>query len=503
MASDSTPALSDGAVVPNSLADGPRLPRTPTGVRGLDHILNGGLPDGRVTLVGGTSGAGKTILSCEIAHREMTERGGAVVLVTFEESGADISRNVEGLGWDFAKQVDEGRLFIIDASPDPDVFTEGEAGGYDLSGVLAQLSHAIRTVDAGLVILDSLSGLFQQFSGTAVIRRELFRITSLLKRMGMRTVVTGERLADDGPVSRFGVEDFLADAVILMRQSLNQERVRRTIQVYKLRGDAHNAGEYPFTITSDGLYVMPLSEVGLQQQSETDRVEFGNVKLDEMNHGGFFRDSILLVAGPTGSGKTLLGTTFAAGGCAAGQKVIYFGFEESVEQLDRNAVSWGMSFAEWREKGLLRCVSRYPESAGLEGHLVAIREAVEAFRPDRVIIDSVSALERIAEVRLFREFVIGLTGYLKDQQVCTLMTSTSDDLSGGDSVTEQHISTITDAIVLLRYVERGGDIRRGLTIIKMRGSQHEKAVRQFEVSDRGLTIGDRFEDLDDKVLLGC
>ena len=478
----------------------PALPRTATGVRGLDHILNGGLPDNRVTVISGTSGAGKTLLSCEIAYRMMTEQDANVVLVTCEEPGEDICRNVETLGWPFGTLLDEKKLTLVDATPQLEF--NHEAGDYDLSGLMVQIEAAIAEVDAKLVIVDSLVGLFQQFANEGIVRRELYRICRRLKSLGVITILSAERLTDTSQISRFAVEDFLADVVLVLRHTVTEERVRRTIQIHKLRGDAHSPGEFPFTITSDGIYILPLSEVRLSHESEIDRLKFGNDVFDEMAGGGLFRDSIVLVSGPTGSGKTLLSTSFAAGGCAEGERVLYLGFEESASQLERNAISWGKDFPGWSDTGMLRIVSRYPESAGLQGHLVAIREEIDRFKPHRFVLDSVSALERIANVRMFREFVIALTGYLKEQQICALLTSTSSNLSGGDSVTEQHISTITDSIVLLRYVEHEGELRRGLIVIKMRGSQHEKLIREFTISDAGMTIGQPFENLKGNVLLG-
>ena len=486
--------------VPQALMDAPNLPRTVTGVRGLDHILNGGLPNRRVTVISGTSGAGKTLLSCEVAYRTIHERGRNVVLVTCEETGEDICRNVETLGWPFTQYIDDGRLTLVDATPQMDY--SHEAGEYDLSGLVIQIESAIRETGAGLVVVDSLVGLFQQFSNEDVVRRELYRICRRLKEMDVITILSAERLNDSSTISRFAVEDFLADVVLVLRQTITEERVRRTIQIHKLRGDAHAQGEFPFTITSNGIYILPLSEVQLSHESDVDRLKFGNDTFDQMTGSGLFRDSIVLVSGPTGSGKTLLSTSFAAGGCEEGERVLYLGFEESNSQLERNAVSWGKDFPGWRKHGRLRVISRYPESAGLQGHLVAIREEIDRFKPRRFILDSVSALERIANVRMFREFVIALTGYLKEKQVCTLLTSTSSNLSGGDSVTEQHISTITDSIVLLRYVESQGELRRGLIVIKMRGSQHEKLIREFTISDRGMTIGEPFENLRGNVLLG-
>ena len=489
-----------GMSVPSSLFSGPTLPRTPTGVRGLDHILNGGLPNGRVTVLSGTSGAGKTLLSCEIIERMIQEQGGNVVLTTCEETGDDICRNVESLGWRFNTYREDGRLTVVDATPALEI--ESEVGEYDLSGLAIQIESAVREKDAKLVCIDSIAGLFQQFANESIVRRELYRICRRLKELGVIVVLTAERLRDTAQLSRFGVEDFLADAVIVLRHSITEERVRRTIQIYKLRGDGHSQGEFPFTITSTGFYIIPLGEVGLAHRSETDRLEFGNGEFDKMTGSGLFRDSIVLVSGPTGSGKTLISTTFAAGGCSVGERVLYLGFEESDAQLQRNAMSWGKDFPKWQESGLLRIVSRYPESAGLQGHLVMIREEIDRFEPKRIVIDSVSALERIANVRMFREFVIALTGYLKQKQICAVLTSTSSNLSGGDSVTEQHISTITDSIVLLRYVETQGRLRRGLTVIKMRGSQHEKLIREFTISNEGMTIGESFTDLRGNILLG-
>ncbi|MBF0215048.1 MAG: circadian clock protein KaiC, partial [Magnetococcales bacterium] len=203
---------------------------------------------------------------------------------------------------------------------------------------------------------------------------------------------------------------------------------------------------------------------------------------------------------PTGGGKTLLATTFAAEGCRRGEKVLLLAYEESHAQLLRNAQSWGLDFQKWEEDGLLRVMCQYPESMGLEDHLLLIQREIEHFRPKRLIMDSVSAMERMAHVRFFREFVIGLTSFAKQEEVCSLFTSTTPKLSGGDSVTEAHISTITDAILLLRYVEINGILRRGVAVIKMRGSQHDKQIREFTIDDQGLHIGKPFTNVQNIIL---
>jgi len=466
------------------------LRRIPTGIQGFEHISLGGIVEGRTTLLVGTSGSGKTLFATELLYRAMTEQGQSAVFVTFEEKPVDIVRNVQQLKWDLSTQLRSGKLVILDASMDRAIVEE--AGVYDLSGIISQITDAVREVKAKIVILDSLGALFYTFANPGILRREILRLTDSLQEMGVTSLMTAERLEEYGPITRFGIEEFVSDCVIVLRHQLLDEKVRRTIQIYKLRGDRHHKDEFPFTIEPDGVCILPLSAAELTQASSADRISFGNAKLDEMAGGGLFQDSVILISGPTGSGKTLMGTTFAAEACKRGERVLLLGYEESRPQLMRNASSWGLDFVDWEKQGLLKMVCQYPEAQGLEGHLHAIEREIKTFRPTRLVLDSISALERVGNVRNFREFVIGLTGFVKQQQICSLFTSSSPSLSGGDSITDAHISTITDAIVLLRYVERDGALSRGVIIIKMRGSQHDKQFHEFSISSNGLEIGQPF-----------
>lgn len=474
----------------NDLLDVQPLERIPTGIRGFEHISLGGLVKGRTTLLVGSSGSGKTLFATELLYRAISEFNRPGVFVTFEEKPADIVRNVQQLHWNLSDTIRNGKLIILDASMERGVVQE--AGSYDLSGIIAQIVDAIQEVGAQFVVLDSLGALFYQFENPGILRREILRLTDKLREMGVTSIMTAERVEEYGPISRFGIEEFVSDCVVVLRHQLLDEKVRRTIQIYKLRGDRHHKDEFPFTIESQGIVILPLSAAELTQSSSANRVSFGSSKLDEMAGGGLFQDSVILISGPTGSGKTLMGTTFASEACQRGERVLFLGYEESRPQLMRNAHSWGLGFQEWERAGLLKTVCQYPEAQGLEGHLYAIERQIEEFRPTRLVLDSISALERVGNVRNFREFVIGLTGFVKQQQVCTLLTSSSPSLSGGDSITDAHISTITDAIVLLRYVERDGALGRGVIIIKMRGSQHDKRFHEFTISDKGLEIGAPF-----------
>lgn len=463
-----------------------------TGIEGLDHISNGGLPKGRTTLVSGTAGSAKTVFASQFLAEGIRRSGEAGVFVTFEESSHDIRLNMASLGLDIPAWEAAGKWLFVDASPKP-LQDSTIAGSYDLGALLARIEHAVKRVDAKRVSLDSLGAIFSQFSDTSLVRSELFRIASVLRQMEVTAVMTAERTEEYGEIARYGVEEFVADNVVILRNVLAEERRRRTIEVLKLRGTSHQKGEFPFTVMpGQGITVIPLSAIQLKQKSSNIRIQTGNSDLDKMCGGGFFRDSIILVSGATGTGKTLMTTEFMASGANQGERCLLFAFEESREQLFRNAVGWGVDFEQMEEDGLLRVLCAYPETASLEDHLIAMRNVIEEFKPNRVAVDSLSALERVATIKGFREFLIALTSYIKHQEVAGLFTATTNSLMGGTSVTEVHISTLTDSIILLRYVEINGEILRGVTILKMRGSAHDKSILEYTIDGRGMHIGRPF-----------
>lgn len=471
------------------------IKKLPTGISGFDLIAYGGLPENRTTLLAGTAGSAKTVMAVQFLAKGIQEFGAPGVFVTFEESPADIRRNMLSLNWDIAAWEAAGKWVFVDAAPHP-----GEemvtTGSYDLGALLARVENAIRKVEAQRVSMDSISAIFSQFSDTATIRSELFRVASALRSLGVTSIMTAERTEEYGAISRFGVEEFVTDNVIILRNVLENEKRRRTIEILKFRGTSHQKGEYPFTITpGDGQVVIPLSAMELKQRSSNVRVTSGNRELDQMCGGGMFRDSVILVSGATGTGKTLITTGFMAGGAEQGERNLMFAFEESRDQLFRNATGWGVDYEKMENDGILKVVCAYPETQSLEDHLLDMKKVIQEFKPNRVAIDSLSALERVSSLRGFREFVIGLTSFIKHQEIAGLFTTTAPSLMGGESVTEMHISTLTDTIILLRYVEMFGEIRRGLMVLKMRGAMHDKVIREFTIDHKGMHIGKPFRNV--------
>lgn len=467
--------------------------KLPTGISGFDLIAADGLPKARTTLLTGTAGSAKTLFAVQFLA-EGINVGEPGVFVTFEESPVDIRSNMLSLNWDIPQWEKDGKWCFVDGSPQPEETVQ--AGTYDLGALMARIEYAVRKVKAKRVSLDSLGAIFTQFSDVAIVRRELFRIASALKRLGVTSVMTAERNEEYGAISRYGVEEFVADNVVILRNVLEEEKRRRTIEILKFRGTDHQKGEYPFTvIPGEGIVVIPLSAIELKQRSTDIRITSGNEELDKMCGGGFFRDSIILVTGATGCGKTLMTTEFIAGGAACGERSLLFAFEESRDQLFRNATGWGVDFEEMERAGSLRVVCVYPESMGLEDHLIKMKALIDEFKPNRLAVDSLSALERVSTLKGFREFVVALTSFIKHHEIGGLFTATTPTLMGGTSVTESHISTITDSIILLRYVEVFGEMRRGITVLKMRGSMHNKDIREFSIDSKGMHVGKAFRNV--------
>lgn len=471
--------------------------KVPTGIPGADSIMLGGIPEGRTTLVAGSAGSGKTIFAIQFLKRALDDGEGAV-FVTFEETPEDIRRNVDSLGWDLDRHVAEGRLRFVDVSP-----SAGEdvvmAGAFDLGALMTRIEHAITSIGATRVALDSLGAVFGHFraeDSELTVRDELRRIATALRGTGVTALLTAERQDEYGPIARFGIEEFVADNVVILRNVLDAETRRRTMEVLKFRGTSHMKGEFPFSINDrEGIIAIPLSSLELKQPSSVVRASSGSVELDRMLGGGFFRDSIILVSGATGTGKTLTAMHFIAGGLAAGEKVLFMSLEESRPQLLRNATGWGFDFDEAERSGQLQIVCNYPEVMSLEDHYIDLEKRLDDVGPARVAIDSLSALERVGSERSFREFTISLTSAIKHKEIAGLFTNSTPTLLGGTSVTEANISTITDTIILLRYAEIYGAMRRGITVLKMRGSLHDKQIREFDIDDSGMHIGRGFRNV--------
>jgi circadian clock protein KaiC len=472
---------------------GASVPKMATGVPGFDHVSMGGLPRRRATVVAGQAGSAKTVFAGHFLA-EGVRRGQPGVFVTLEEPAADLRDNLATLGADVRawEAADDWRF--VDASPLVRSSDGPTVTAYSLEVLTAQIGQAVDVTGADRLVLDSLNAVMSLHEDPAVARQLLRRLISDLRAMGLTILLTVETAGDPGTtLSRYGIEEFVADTVVLLRNTLDGKFRRRTIEVLKMRGAMHLKGEVPFTVLPGrGVVVLPILEPAQTPNTFDERVSTGNAGLDQLTHGGWYRDASVLVSGPTGAGKTLMATEFVAGGLADGERVLLVSYEETREQVLRNARGWGHDLAAYEQQGLLQIVAVYPEVASLDDHLVALKDLVERFGPSRVAVDSLSALERIGSPSSYREFVIGWTSYVKQSGIAAFMTAASSSLVGGASVTDSHISALIDAIVLLRYVEVFGSVHRGIVVLKSRSSSHEHQIREFVIDGTGMQIGERF-----------
>ncbi len=465
------------------------MPKAPTGVQGLDEITGGGLPRGRPTLVVGGPGCGKTMLAATFVVEGAMRYGENGVFMMFEESAAELSANVRSLGVDLDALCRQKKIALDFVRVERSEIEE--TGSYDLDGLFIRLAHAIATVGAKRVVLDTIEALFSGLTDHGVLRAELRRLFRWLKDQGMTAIITGER--GDSGLSRYGLEEYVADCVIVLDHRVTEQVSTRRLRVVKYRGSAHGTNEYPFIIGSDGLSVLPITSLRLDHVAPTERVPTGIAGLDQMLDGkGVFRDSTILISGAPGTGKSSLGASFVAAACARGERAMIFAYEESAGQLTRNMRSIGIDLARWTKKGLLQIHASRPTLQGLEQHLVTMYAAVLEFEPAVVVVDPISNLSLERDDAGVKPTLMRLIDFLKHSNVTAVFTSLIGD--GGKALADSQVgvSSLMDTWLLLSNLEANGERTRALQVIKSRGMPHSNQVREFMLSDRGIELIDVF-----------
>jgi circadian clock protein KaiC len=460
------------------------LPKTRTGIAGLDEITLGGLPRGRPTLICGSAGCGKTLFGMEFLLRGALEFDEPGVFMAFEETEKDLSDNVRSLGFDVEKLVAQNRIAVDYVHVERSEIQE--TGEYDLEGLFIRLGAAIDSVGAKRVVLDTIETLFSGFDNPAVLRAELRRLFRWLKDKGVTAVITGER--GDGALTRQGLEEYVSDCVILLDHRVRDQVSTRRLRIVKYRGTTHGTNEYPFLIDEDGISVLPVTELGLEHAVSNERVPSGIPALDDMLGGaGYYRGSSILVSGTAGSGKTSVAAHFANATCERGERCLYLAFEESRLQHARNMKSIGLDLDKWHKKGLLKFEASRPQLFGLEMHLAQIHKMVKEFDPQVVIIDPISNFSSSGTASDSETMLLRLVDFLKARGTTALLVNLT---TGGDALekTDVGISSIIDTWLLLRDIELGGERNRGLYVLKSRGMRHSNQIREFLITSNGIDL---------------
>jgi circadian clock protein KaiC len=462
------------------------LPKTPTGISGLDEITLGGLPKGRPTLVCGAAGCGKTLFAMEFLLRGAEQYGESGVFMAFEETEQDLAQNVRSLGFDLNRMVAENKIYVDHVRVERSEIEE--TGEFDLEALFLRLNLAIDTVNAKRVVLDTLESLFGGFTNQAILRAELRRLFRWLKDKGVTAVITGER--GEGQLTRQGLEEYVSDCVILLDHRVRDQVSTRRLRIVKYRGSTHGTNEYPFLIDEDGIHVLPLTSLQLNHAASDERISSGVPRLDTMLGGqGYYRGSSILVSGTAGTGKTSLSAHFADATCRRGERCLYLAFEESPAQLMRNMKSIGVDLTPWAKKGLLRLEASRPTLHGIEMHLATIHKKVNDFKPQVVIIDPISNFASAGTAAEAEAMLLRLIDFLKTRQVTAMFVNLT---AGGDAWerTNVGVSSLIDTWILLRDIELAGERNRGIYVLKSRGMKHSNQIREFLITSEGIRLED-------------
>ena len=475
------------AKVSRPIVPPPQLSKAPTGINGLDEITGGGLPRGRPTLVCGSAGCGKTMLALEFLVRGATQFGEPGVFMMFEENAQELTANVRSLGFDLDKLVAKKNILLDHVRVECSEIEE--TGEYDLEGLFIRLGHAIDSIGAKRVVLDTVEALFAGLPNHAILRAELRRLFRWLKDRGMTAIITGEK--GEASITRYGLEEYVADCVITLDHRVAEQICTRRLRVVKYRGTAHGTNEYPFIIGERGLSVLPITSLQLAHRASAERILTGIARLDDMLGGqGLYRGSSVLVTGSAGTGKSSIAAKFADTACRRGERTLLFAYEESSEQLLRNMRSIGIDLAPWVKKGLLQIHCSRPSMHGLEQHLVMMHDTVLAFRPGIVVVDPISNLTLDDSELAVRPTLMRLIDFLKKLQITSVFTSLT---SGGTATSapedsQMGVSSLMDTWLLLRNVEFNGERNRLIYVLKSRGMAHSNQVREFVLSDAGIDL---------------
>ena len=463
------------------------LPKSPTGIPGLDELTGGGLPKGRPTLVCGSAGCGKSMLGVEFLVRGATQYNEPGVLMTFEELPDDVITNARSLGFDLDSLIAKKKLFLDYVRVERNEIQE--TGEYDLEGIFVRLNYAIEAVGAKRVVLDTIETLFTGLSNAAILRAELRRLFSWLKEKGVTAIITGEK--GDGTLTRNGLEEYVSDCVIMLDHRVVDQVSTRRLRVVKYRGSTHGTNEYPFLIGETGFSVLPISSLGLSHDVTSERISTGVPRLDSMVGGkGYYRGSSVLVSGTAGTGKSSLAAYFVDAASRRGERSLYFAFEESPQQIIRNMRSIALNLEPWVKKGLLQFHASRPTLYGLETHLAVMHNQIQEFKPRVVVIDPISNLINTGSITEVRAMLLRLVDYLKSQKITAMFTSLSTPGSNSLEETEVGVSSIMDTWLLLRDIELGGERNRGIYVLKSRGTAHSNQIREFVITKKGIGILD-------------
>jgi circadian clock protein KaiC len=408
------------------------------------------------------------------------------VFMAFEETEKELSQNVASMGFDLSALIARKKICLEHIRIERSEIEE--TGEYDLEGLFIRLQSAINSVGAKRVVLDTVEALFCGFDNTRILRAELRRLFAWLKNQGVTAIITAE--TGEGKLTRYGIEEYVADCVILLDHRVEDQNSIRRLRVIKYRGSLHGTSEYPFLIGETGISVLPLSSLKLDHKASYHRISSGVPRLDSMLGGkGFYRGSSILVSGGAGTGKSSLAAHFVQAACQRGERALFLASEQSPDDVIRNMRSIGIDLEPWVKRGLLHFYACRPGSFGLEKHLVTIHNLTTTFDPKVVVVDPITNFMSIGTPFEVKSMVTRLIDTFKARNITAMFTS----LTSGDSTPESSeigVSSQMDSWLLLGNLEANGERNRGIYVLKARGMAHSNQIREFMLTDNGVQLVD-------------
>ncbi|MFB6092226.1 MAG: ATPase domain-containing protein [Haloquadratum sp.] len=470
--------------------------RVSTGVEGLDEILHGGLIPNRGYLVRGEPGTGKTVLGCHFLLAGVAA-GEAGLFIALEESAADLTQNAASLG------LDLDAVEFLDLSPTPEAFEENrsydifDASDVEQESFVEQVTATVESVAPDRVFIDPITQLRYLTPDEHAFRKQAIGLVEYLTAAGATVCFTSQHTASSPD------EDlqFLSDGTI----ELGAEDSGRTVSVPKFRGSGVQEGTHAVEITDRGLCVYPeLRPEDHEQEFLAEPISSGIPGFDELLHGGIERGTVTVISGPTGVGKTTLGTHFMKEAAAREERSVIYLFEESATTLRDRSRAIGIPVTEMEDHGTLRIEEMEPLHLSPQQFAARVRREVETHDTDIVMIDGISGYQ--VGIRGAREDVQqrlhALGRYLKNMGVTVILVDETTDLTGDFTATGTGLSYLADNIIFLRHVEHRGELRKVGGVLKKRTSGFERALREVEITEDGMVVGERLTGLRD-VLSGA
>ncbi len=464
----------------------PGLTKVPTGIRGMDEILHGGLPENRTTVVVGSPGTGKSIFCLQFLC-EGASNGIPGLLVSCEQSVEALRADAASIGLDLPALEEKGVLTLLSAEFPADSEVIGD---FRFDPLLQRIFSVIERRGVRRIAIDELDLLLRLYEDPAAARRELYRIQRALRAREATLVLTAKTFhwspgASWSPLLHFMAET--ADCLLELSQRVEAQITTRRLRVLKYRGSAFIPNECPFVITENGLIVIPVAIAGLGQGPMARKITSGYRWLDALLGGGFSVGAEVLIAGEPGTGKTTLAATFAKAACDRGEKVLYLSFEEPEHSLLRNLRRVGVDLRPAVEAGKLLFRAVVPESVGVEQHLAETVALTAQFQPKHIVVDAVSAFLRMGSSQGAHDYLIRLGNICRQRRITAIFLSELTGELGERSLSIAYLSSIADTVLVCRYEHDERGYRRVLRVLRSRGSAHSTASQEYEITGKGLS----------------